>query len=245
MTTTHPGQQAAQSGQPPESSGFEEVIPLGEDPSNVWINVKFDFTNQSFIPPGIPQIDRDNDAEWDVFRKRAMAQAGQADRGAIGRLRPLRPDTDNPVHRNIHCVQASFLRRGLANIGYRLVDAHWYWRTPTPSKRPLVVRGRTVEQVRKPKAVVNLTFYYVPRDRPILELPRSATEAFRQLANTSWANYWGYDNRGHYPNIPELRVVTINMGGREPSRKPAHALRIRNWGLCLEPVEALVPEDQE
>ncbi len=154
------------------------------------ILVKYNFTNEKFIPNGIKQVLRTSDKEIDQVHAEIAIKNGQADEAKEGKIRKNRVDTGKLIIDNVQMVQIPNLRVGFANsVDLHLISCHYYIHKKTGSK---------------PKFVVVVEFK--KENNEFQELPRDTEEALRALAKTTWQGVYGYLNKDN---------VTLNFNGRK------------------------------
>jgi hypothetical protein len=190
------------------------------------ILVKFSFKNPALIPAGIPQVDRQPSYQLDVARQLAAFNDGQDKLAREGRVRKGRVDTGVQVIQLERPVHAGFLRRGIANRGFRMTHLHYFKQTPDPKKDP---RGQ-----QEPMYVVVACFVR-HHDAPKPEAAHVA--ALRELAAMTWNKCFVWDN----PN----RLATINFVGRAPNQKPKYSIVVRDGNVAAEAVQEALTEEQE
>lgn len=201
----------------PQIPATNRPVPLA-DCSVVW--VKFNFTNQKHIPPGIERIDRPGDKLLDLLHAHKAKRAGQASLAEVGRHREGRVDTGEKVRENLQQTQLAFLRKGMANNGFRVSRCRWYEHQ---------VEGR------QSKYVVEIGF--TDNINASIWLTRGQEEALRALARDAvWtAHIWANPDD----------TCTVNMVQRQPSVVPKNAVVIRNGAITVVPVKNLIEESGE
>ena len=194
------------------------LIRKEQNPAAVAVLVKFNFTNKRWIPAGIPEKGRQSDADMDRIHADIAATTFENPAlGEIGRYRPGRVDTGEATVNNALEAHAGLIRRGLYNNGYVLADLNWFEN-----------RG---------KFVVVAAFRPVSPDVTAPKLSEKTVTALRALSTTTWNFCHVWEN----PN----GVVTVNFVGRNPDKKPARSIVIRNGAIEVDLVEALLPEQEE
>jgi len=181
------------------------------------ILVKFSFTNQSHVPMGIPQKEREDNGHMDGRRMAAHMSAGKLDpKYTLGRHRPGRVDSGKPVfekmfgRQGVPEVRAHVLRGDLVRAGFVLTDAHWYVQ---PSR----------EAGKMPKCVVVLCY---ERNGDQTKLPRGASGAVAELCDTTWAY-------GHvWDNGPD-EAATVNLVGYKSGQDFRNALAVKDGLLTV------------
>ncbi len=169
------------------------------------ILVKFFFTNEKHIPPGIPPVERRDEGVIAGAHKLEAMKAGRFSLAETGRVRAGKVDTGTPVFANLPLAHAGFIRRGLANNGFALESVHYY------EKRD---PGKTT------KFVVVLSFV---RGENRIPLDRKVQDALRALAKSVWfAHVWDNQAVGN--------PATVNFVGKQ--QEPAkNALVVRDGKL--------------
>lgn len=187
--------------------------------------MKFTFGNFSLVPPGIPHVDRKNDAQMDLGHRLQALSGGDTEGARVGRERDGRVDTGEQLIKVQRTpVHAAALRRGLANKGYHLSDLHWFKKEPRDD-----AKGQ-----KEPSYVVVARFSNT--DAP-LKMDSATQDALRALARETWDNVYGWDN----PN----GIATINFVFRKPGMKPRMALVVRDDALRAIPVSGALAEQDE
>ena len=181
--------------------------------------MKFFFTNQKHIPPGIPLIERWGNETVDLGHAVEGAILG-VNRVGIGRVRSGRVDTGLQVISNLPEVRASMLESGLTENGLSLVNLHWF--------------VKPADRSGGDKYVVCATFH---SGKP-MELTEPTARALHELA----AITWGYCHVWQNPN----GVDSINLllrrwdSNKQQSTQPRHLLVVRNG--YLEAIRAAGPQ---
>ena len=75
-----------------------DAIPLFGENAPERILVKFTFANKNHVPEGVPEKDRDSDAEVDARHALVARQAGESELGKKGRV-AIRAEPHRRVHR--------------------------------------------------------------------------------------------------------------------------------------------------
>jgi hypothetical protein len=186
--------------------------------------VKFSVRDRLLVPRGIEEKRRADDQTVDMRHQMAAFNAPFDHTGltTVGRHRPGRVDTGEPVIQNPKLSHAAMLRRGLVNNDYRLVRAFYE------------VRGS--ERTHDAKYVISLVFAPFEGQQP-LELPEKINVALRMLAAMAWQHLTVWDN----PN----GVVTVNFAGFQKGVKARNAIVTRGGRISVEEVEDFLPEEAE
>jgi len=172
--------------------------------------VKFYFTNPNLIPSGLRSIERPSEQELIEKRKKSMDVSNEAETRGYEAIN------------NVKRTQVALLRTGLANNGFRLVDAHVF-ETRKPGKSP--------------KHVVSLGFRRLDDGETAPEIPEEAKSGLRTLATAEVWYCHGWWN-------PNGVMVIDNVQGTS-NVSPLHALVVRNGWIVAEPTTHLLGEQEE
>lgn len=203
------------------------VLGEGDDPNMIGtILVKFTFKKLEMLPSHIiPQVDRMPSYKLDVARQLEMYRLGEKQLGALNRVRKGRVDTGTQVIKMERPVHAGFLRRGIANRGFRLSHLHWFKMEDT----------RDTKGQKEPAYVVVACFV---RGNPEAKPTSQQVEALRALANMTWNKLYVWENQTGNP-------ATINFVGRAPGQKPKLSAVVRDGSVVLEDVSDVITEERE
>lgn len=177
---------------------------------------KFFVRSRADVPAGIHEANRQSEKALDQRRANEAKEEGRGRDGMVGRIRPSRVDTGNPVYQNEANVQIGSIRSLLALRGYRVADCHWY-------------RQQNGQHV----IVLSLK-----QGGDSVTLAPETIEGLRKLAREStWkVNIW--DN---YQNRPS----TLNFTDRKEGGNPQRMLVIRDGFLKLTDLDATDPYEME